>query len=179
MANGMGTHQSAKMESDTWLTPPEIINQLGKVDLDPCTPPNMPWRTATTMLTKEHDGLSADWSGFVFMNPPYGKETHKWMDKLAKHGNGIALIFARTETDMFVRTVWSKATSVLFIHGRIYFHHADGRKADANSGAPSVLVAYGSEADKRLKETTIKGTYLSLKTCSLTTDEADAIARLI
>jgi hypothetical protein len=59
------------------------------------------------------------------MNPPYGRETHKWMNKLADHENG--------------------------------------ERAKANSGAPSVLVGYGDEADKRLKECGIIGTYLNLK----------------
>ena len=163
MANGMGTHQSAKMESDIWLTPPEILNQLGEFDLDPCTPVVRPWNTAKEHYNLTHDGLSQLWFGFVWMNPPYGRETHKWMNKLADHGNGIALIFARTETEMFVETVWNRASSVLFIHGRLYFHHENGERAKANSGAPSVLVGYGAEADKRLKECGIVGTFLNLK----------------
>lgn len=163
MANGMGTHQSAKMESDIWLTPPEILNQLGEFDLDPCTPVVRPWNTAKEHYNLTHDGLSQLWFGFVWMNPPYGRETHKWMNKLADHGNGIALIFARTETEMFVETVWNRATSILFLHGRLYFHREDGTRASANAGAPSVLVGYGDEADKRLKESGIVGTYINLK----------------
>lgn len=52
---GIGGHQSAKMKSDTWLTPPEIIKALGIFDLDPCCPENMPWPTANIMLTKQND----------------------------------------------------------------------------------------------------------------------------
>ena len=43
------------------------------------------------------------------MNPPYGSETPKWLKKLSEHGNGIALIYARTETRMFFNYVWDKA----------------------------------------------------------------------
>ena len=162
MSRSMGSHQSARMISDTWLTPPDILNLLGPFDLDPCCADTMPWKTASTMLTKVDDGYNCMWNGFVWMNPPYGNEAHKWMRKLADYNNGIALIFARTETDMFVDTVWNRASSVLFIHGRLYFHHADGQRAKANSGAPSVLVGYGSEADRRLQNCGIQGTFIDL-----------------
>lgn len=89
-----------------WLTPPEILLALGEFDLDPCCPPVMPWVTAKTMLNPSCDGFSADWSGRVWLNPPYGGETQKWLAKLAAHGNGIAFIFARTETRMFFDSVW-------------------------------------------------------------------------
>src|SRR5690606_23631834 len=37
---GMGAHQSARSETDTWFTPPAIVDALGGVDsfdLDPCS----------------------------------------------------------------------------------------------------------------------------------------------
>lgn len=74
----------------------------------------------------------------------------------------MALIFARTETELFFRYVWPFAKSILFIQGRLYFHYVDGSRAKANSGAPSVLIAYGSEAEKRLSECSIKGKYIKL-----------------
>lgn len=43
---GMGSHQSAAMLKDEWLTPPEIIKALGgpeSFDLDPCAPIKRPW----------------------------------------------------------------------------------------------------------------------------------------
>ncbi len=41
------------------------------------------------------------------LNPPYGEQTERWLAKLAKHGNGIALVYARTETKMFFDSVWN------------------------------------------------------------------------
>ena len=32
---GMGSHQSANMQNDEWLTPPHILDALGQFDLDP------------------------------------------------------------------------------------------------------------------------------------------------
>jgi len=158
----IGSHHSAKPKNDEWLTPQWVVESLGPFDLDPCSPINRPWDTATKHFNLHDNGLMQPWDGFVWLNPPYGKETGAWLDKLALHGNGIALIFARTETDMFFSTVWSKATSVKFIKGRLFFHYVDGRKARANSGAPSVLVAYGEEADIRLRDCNIKGHYVNV-----------------
>lgn len=130
--NGMGSHQSASMKNDEWLTPPYILNALGEFDLDPCSPVSRPWATANNHYTIKDDGLSKDWFGKVWCNPPYGTEVSKWLKKLAEHGNGIALIFARTETKMFFDHVWNKADALLFIEGRLSFYDINGQMAKAN-----------------------------------------------
>ena len=38
--------------TDEWYTPKEIINALGKFDLDPCAPIAPLWQTAETMYNK-------------------------------------------------------------------------------------------------------------------------------
>lgn len=163
MARAMGSHQSARAKTTTWLTPPEMIEALGPFNLDPCAAPSpRPWPTAARHIELPEDGLSAEWEGHVWLNPPYSFEAWRWLDKLAEHGDGIALIFARTETAGFVEQVWGKATGVLFLHGRLYFHHADGSRAGANSGAPSCLVAYGDRAAEKLMTTSLAGTYVPL-----------------
>ncbi|GAA4925049.1 DNA N-6-adenine-methyltransferase [Nesterenkonia rhizosphaerae] len=150
---GMGGHHSARAQKDEWLTPPEITQALGPFDLDPCSPINRPWATAQRHLTIEDDGLASQWLPweFVWCNPPYGRETWKWLAKLADHpAGGIALIFARTETSGFCAEVWDKADAIFFFDQRLFFHHVDGTRASANCGAPSCLVAYGAEAVRRL-----------------------------
>lgn len=158
----MGAHQSEKTLTDEWLTPPNILKNLGEFDLDPCSPIDSPWKTATNHFTINDDGLKQDWTGRVWCNPPYGQETGIWLNKLAKHGNGIALIFARTETKMFFEHVWNKADALLFIKGRIYFHRITGERAKANSGAPSVLVAYGKNNYMALINCKIPGYFVPL-----------------
>lgn len=133
------------MLKDEWLTPPEILCALGSFDLDPCAPIRRPWEIAEKHYTIEDNGLVRAWRGRVWLNPPYGQQTGRWLFRLAEHGNGIALIFARTETRMFFEYVWNRADAVLFIEGRLHFHHIDGRRAAGNSGAPSCLVAYGKD----------------------------------
>lgn len=139
----LSAHQSAKMKNDEWLTPPELLAVLGKFDIDPCAPVTPPWRTATTHFSKSDDGLSMPWKGRVWLNPPFGREAVKWLRRLLEHGNGIALIPARTETAMFFECVWGGADAVLFLKGRPHFHRVDGSRAPFNSGAPICLIAYG------------------------------------
>src|SRR5690606_7612872 len=145
-------HQSQRMGKDEWLTPPDLLRELGPFDLDPCAPITRPWPTADHHYTIEDDGLSRPWFGRVWLNPPYGRETGRWLARLADHGNGLALIFARTETEMFFSHVWEQADTVLFLRGRLHFHHVDGIRAPANGGAPSVLIAYGAENARALAD---------------------------
>lgn len=139
-------HQSAKMKNDEWLTPPEILAPLGVFDLDPCAPIVRPWPTAHQHLTKEQDGLSKKWVGRVWLNPPFGSDSAKWIRVMSTHRNGIALLPARTETKMFFESVWPMASGICFLRTRPHFHYVDGKKAPFNSGAPICLIAY-SELD--------------------------------
>jgi len=91
---------------DEWITPAYITDALGPFDLDPCSPVNRPWDTAREYYTKNDDGLIQPWHGYVWCNPPYGRSTGKWLEKCARHGNAMALVFARTETRMFFQSVW-------------------------------------------------------------------------
>jgi len=156
----MSSHQRPyRGASDTWLTPPEIIQALGPFDLDPCAAEDQPWTTAIRQLTQ--DGLAVEWWGFVWCNPPFGPDAGKWLERMAEHGHGIALVAARTETRWFVSAVWEKASSILFLHGRPHFHHLDGSRASANSGVPICLVGYGYEGFKRLSMCGLGGSLVS------------------
>lgn len=162
---GMSSHQSTPQAgkiNDEWLTPPWIIEALGLLDLDPCTPDRMPWQTAKVRYCRSEDGLTKPWFGNIWLNPPYSC-IKTWMKKISDYGNGIALIFARTETEFFFDYVWPKADAILFVKGRIYFHYPDGSKAKANGGAPSVLVAYGPENADLLQKAKIPGKFIRLK----------------
>lgn len=152
----IGSHESHIGGSDEWLTPPDLINTLGPFDLDPCAPRTRPWPTAARHYDITDDGLRHPWVGRVWLNPPYSQAA-RWLAKLAEHGHGTALIFARTETKLWFDHVWPHATALLFIRGRLTFHHVDGKRARANSGAPSVLVAYGPEDAAKLADSGIAG----------------------
>ncbi len=145
-----------------WLTPPELVKQLGDFDLDPCCPIDAPFYHATNHYTIIDDGLSKKWSGRVYLNPPYGRGMELWLEKLKQHGNGIALIFARTETKCFFEHIWHDADAILFVKGRIKFYHVSGVQG-GTPGAPSVFIAYGKENAIALQNSGIEGRFLSLK----------------
>lgn len=84
------------------------------------------------------------------------------MRKMAAHKNGIALLFARTETAMFFESVWAHAFSILFLKGRPHFHYVDGKRAAANSGAPVCLIAYDVSNSIVLRDSGL-GKFINLK----------------
>ncbi len=147
---------------EEWLTPPEMIRALGEFDLDPCASIIQPWETAKKHYTIEDDGLSHRWEGRVWCNPPYGNQTQFWLRRMAAHGNGIVLVFARTETMNFFRYVWPKAQGIMFLKGRIFFYDVTAIRPKNGPGAPSCLVAYGDENALMLKESGLEGQYLAL-----------------
>lgn len=162
----IGRHQSARSKTTTWITPPNIIAALGgpeSFDLDPAAAPDMPWPTARRMLTERENGLSIAWFGRVWLNPPYTTSMiEAFMARMADHRHGIALVFARTETQWAEQSVFGAASGILFLHGRLHFHYPDGTRAAANAGAPSMLVAYGLDDLDRLRAADLHGALVPL-----------------
>jgi len=148
MQLGFGFEPQASVQYD-WITPRFILDRLGEFDLDPCAHPQQPWPTARTMSALPVDGLSIEWKGRVWLNPPYGKETKFWLARMAKHDCGTVLIFARTDTHEWMRYIWGHASAILFLTGRLHFCEPDGTPSADNPGAPSALIAYGrNDADQ-------------------------------
>ena len=137
------THERARAASVEWYTPPEIFQALQiSFDLDPAAPVGgVPWVPAKRSFSQSDNGLEQPWSGRVWLNPPYGPGVGRWLDRLAAHGDGLALVFARSDTRWY-QDVLRRATAVCFIAGRLAFVRPDGTRAGA-AGAPSVLLAFG------------------------------------
>lgn len=183
----IGSHQSAAAGTDVWLTPPYVLDAIGgaeSFDLDPCAAVNQPWPTAKNHFTVVDNGLIRPWAGRVWLNPPYQTGVvGKFMRRMVEHGRGLALIFARTETEAFHETVWRQADALLFLEGRLFFHVNEdtefkrkgqaslfakrGEQAPANAGAPSVLCAYGPEDADVLAACGLPGAFVPLRLRSL------------
>ena len=146
--------------TDSWYTPPYIVEALGQFDLDPCTMSIAPHRHARTNFyyDKGHNGLEMEWHGRVWLNPPYSNWV-PWLEKLSEHGNGIALISARTETRGFFDHVWYKAQGLLFLKKRVRFLKQDGTKGSSPT-LGSVLIAYGEENAHRLLHCSLDGRFV-------------------
>lgn len=150
------------VSSDEWYTPKWMIDALGPFDLDPCSPKDRPFDTATVHWTKEQDGLLMPWGkSFVWLNPPYSRQLlRQFVEKLAQHNNGIALLINRQDNLLFQEVIFPKATSMLFMRHRVKFLHPDGRTSNPPTG--HCLVAFGRLADQRLRDCRIEGKYVRL-----------------
>lgn len=160
---GFGANATGAYTTETWLTPPALLAALGPFDLDPCACPDpRPWPTAAAHYSlPQVDGLQAPWRGRVWLNPPYGRQVGRWLARLAAHdGGGLALVFARTDTRDFQQHVLARADAVLFLAGRVTFHHQDGKPARFNGGAPSCLVAYRRADSVALRKSGLAGTLM-------------------
>lgn len=71
------------------------------------------------------------------------------------HGDGIMLIFSRTETQMFQR-LWRHSSAIMFLASRVRFCRPDGTQA-SNGTAPSSLVAFGSANVTALRRSGLQG----------------------
>jgi site-specific DNA-methyltransferase (adenine-specific) len=130
-----------------WSTPDSLFKDLdahfGPFTLDPCaTPENA---KCPHFFTKEDDGLKQNWSGRVFMNPPYGRQIGKWIEKAYQESlRGVmvvCLLPAKTDPQWFHR--WCVKGSVRFIEGRVRF---SGSKI--NAPFPSMIVVFWPERTK-------------------------------
>jgi hypothetical protein len=139
------SYQTQSPTTVEWYTPPAVFAALGlNFDLDPAAPPGgVAWVPAARSFSRADDGLSQPWSGRVWLNPPYGAGIGAWLERLADHGDGMALVFARTDTQWYQRAA-RRATAVCFVAGRLAFVRPDGSLGPRpGAPAPSVLFAYG------------------------------------
>jgi len=133
-------HVANNSGNNEWYTPAEYIEAarrvLGTIDLDPASSDvaNEVVK-ATHIYTDKDNGLSQDWSGNIWMNPPYASDLiGKFCDKLdASIGQvtqAIVLVNNATETAWF-STLIELASAVVFPRGRVKFWKPDG-----TAGAP-------------------------------------------
>lgn len=151
-----------KHKSVEWYTPAWIFDALELTfDLDPCSPHDMSTSVpARTKYTVFDDGLKLPWFGCVWMNPPFGLTTPYWMRRMIAHGNGLVLVFSRTDA-IWCQEAMAAASAMLFIAGRIEF--VPGRENQhkrSRAGAGTVMFAFGEECAVALGRLRDKGFYV-------------------
>lgn len=114
-----------------WRTPKAVYQTLNAefhFDHDPC-PPNF-----------TVDGLTSSWGQSNFVNPPYGRELMKWIQKgYAEAQLGKIVVFlipSRTDISWW-HDYCMKATEIRFIRGRLQFEGAV-----FNAPFPSAIVIF-------------------------------------
>lgn len=144
-------------DKDCWYTPAEILHPLGTFDLDPACDSRCPNRTAIRMVGPDENGLSMPWFGRVWCNPPFSNVV-PWVDRMINHGNGVMLVFARSDAIWFQRAVES-AGGVLLLAGRTTFARPDGSKSRCPLGC--ALLPFGDRNQESVRRSGIRGTWLT------------------
>jgi phage N-6-adenine-methyltransferase len=97
---------------------------------------------APAFYTQADDGLTQDWTGVVWCNPPYGRGIDAWVRKgfeeAQRGATVVMLIPARTDTGYWHDYVM-RAAEVRLIRGRLVFGTGEAR---ANAPFPSALVVF-------------------------------------
>lgn len=159
----MSEHEPSAGETDEWYTPPEIFTSLNlRFDLDPCSPGLDHWVPAEKVMTKSEDGLNQEWNGTVFMNPPFGSRNGQvpWLKKFIEHGDGIAVVAARTSSKWYQELV-PLCDAKLFPLGKTKFIRPDGSRGKS-PGTGVVLLAKGEKCVEALRRSKL-GFYLEIK----------------
>ena len=127
-------HMSDRMD---WKTDAEVYKALDaefRFDFDPC--PSNP----------QVDGLAVDWGSANFVNPPYGKEIGKWIQKgyseWLKGKTVVFLIPSRTDTQWWHNYIM-KASEIRFVKGRLRF-----QGAKHNAPFPSAIAIFQAPTDR-------------------------------
>lgn len=159
----MSKHEPIVGASDDWYTPAFIFEALRLTfDLDPCSPGPTHWVPARKVYTEADCGLSQECKGLVWMNPPFGGRNGQvpWLEKFIRHGDGIALVAARTSAGWFHDLV-PQVDAMLFPKGKTKFVRPDG-SVGGSPGNGVVLLAIGDIACKALESSGL-GIYLKVK----------------
>lgn len=129
--------------TEDWATPDDFFAELDRefhFTLDACA---AEWnKKVDNYYDKEQDGLKQQWTGTVWMNPPYGREIKKWMAKAVESARVgatvVCLVPARTDT------AWWHDYAMLgearFLRGRLKFVGLDGPKD--NAPFPSAVIIF-------------------------------------
>lgn len=145
------------VDADTWLTPRWLLDGLGKFDLDPCAAVANPAWVCSSYFTS--GGLEREWTGRVFMNPPYS-QTPLWIRKHASHGEGISLVPCSVESKVWREVVWKQARCILLLHGRTRFANPDGSSTTGRPLRSVALIAWNDREADVLTKTRFAGVLL-------------------
>jgi len=124
----MNTELMFSSKTEMWETPQEFFDEMNNTHhftLDVCA--TIDNTKCERFFTPEIDGLKQDWTGVCWMNPPYGREIGKWIEKAyneSKKNNCkvVALLPARTDTKYFHQFIYKKeGVSINLLKGRLKF----------------------------------------------------------
>lgn len=164
---------SATPDTDKWYTPMCYINSarsvMGSIDVDPASSDDAQARVqATTYFTAENSGLDKEWTGNVFMNPPYSRALIKeFTNKMVKEVESGSVHQAVAITNNGTETQWCQAllsvSSAILLHsGRIQFENGSTAVKEKSQNTKGQIIYYiGSNVQAFTEEFSQYGTILT------------------
>jgi phage N-6-adenine-methyltransferase len=142
----MITNGLMSSNTDEWETPQNLFDRLNDeyhFTLDVCA--NHANFKAVPYYTKEQDGLKQEWTGICWMNPPYGREIGKWLQKAyessLKGATVVCLVPSRTDTKWWHN--YCMKGDITFLRGRLKF---GGSKNSAPF--PSAIIIFKGKGEQ-------------------------------
>lgn len=149
-------HRAEGTGENEWFTPAKYVDAarevMGGIDLDPATnPAAQEWIQAGQFFTRADDGLSKEWHGRVWLNPPYSQpEIFQFAEKLVAELSADRVEQAIMLTHNYTDTAWfhlaeSIANRICFTRGRVKFVDIDGEQCAPTQG--QAFFYYGSNVE--------------------------------
>jgi len=157
----------AQNEKDDWQTPPRVTDKFEEhdpIDLDPCA--GMDTGLGKHNLTVYDDGLSVDWFGVVYVNPPYSDKV-TWLKRVVaevESGN-VERVYVMTPDSTDVKSWWHDliaeyANYVWFPRGRIKFYNPQTEQIEGSPPSGSAISCFGSQPPEALLDAYRNGGWL-------------------
>lgn len=119
-----------RSQSGDWATPQDFFDKLNLefgFTLDVCASSEN--AKCKDYFSIKENGLTKEWSGVCWMNPPYGKEIPNWMEKAyeesKKGATVVCLVPARTDTKWWHN--YAEKGEKRFVKGRLKFLNTTGK----------------------------------------------------
>lgn len=146
-----------RSENDEWETPTELFRHLNLIysfTLDVCA--SVDNAKCNNYFTIKEDGLSQEWKGVCWMNPPYGKDIHLWMKKAyessLKKARVVCLVPARTDTIWW--HLYAMKGEINFIRGRLTFKLPGKDKKSGRAPFPSAIIVFNRKENHEISHNT-------------------------
>jgi phage N-6-adenine-methyltransferase len=125
-----------------WATPDEVFKPLNdefNFETDLCA---LPWNAkCKKFFTPEMDGLKQRWRGVCWLNPPFGNQIGKWIQKAyeASLRGAIVVCLVPTRTETIWWHNYCLKGEIRFLRGRINFIDKQGRTGRPRFGSALVI----------------------------------------
>lgn len=118
----MNTNLMFSSKTDLWETPQDLFDKYNAIhhfETDVCAIAEN--AKCDRYFTPEMDGLSQEWTGTCWCNPPYGRNIGQWIEKAAKSAAKVVMLLpARTDTKWFHEYCLTFG-KIEFLKGRLKF----------------------------------------------------------